>query len=393
MSDARFLMFFAIVVVFSAAMHGWLGLRLIRPFELEGKALVGAWSLVGLSALAIPGTFLLLPTSGRPATDVLQWAGYLMMGLFSILLIGVIARDLLWASLWIADKALPFEALPEDPDRRRFLGQALNLALLGLAGGTAALGFFGTRRIAEVVPVRIPVKGLPEALDGFRIAQISDLHVGPTVRRPLLETLVERVNALKPDLVAVTGDLVDGSVRRLAPHVAPLKRLQARHGTWFVTGNHEYYSGVEAWCAHIRDRLGWRILNDEHEVVEHGGATVLVAGVTDLTAPSMHPTHVSDVGKAVEGAPETDLRLLLAHQPEAAPAARSHGFHLQLSGHTHGGQYFPFNLLVRLVKRWVVGLYREGDLYVYVNPGTTWWGPPMRLGSPQEITMLELFRA
>jgi uncharacterized protein len=323
---------------------------------------------------------------------VAQWVGYLLMGLFSILLIGIWARDLLWLALWLVDKVLPIEALPEDPDRRAFLGRALNLGLLGLAGGLGALAVWRSQKVAEVVSVRIPIRGLPEALDGFRIAQISDLHIGPTVRGPLIRTLVERVNAQKPDLVAMTGDLVDGPVERLASHVAPLKGLRSRHGTWFVTGNHEYYSGVHAWCGHVRDELGWTVLNDAHAVVEHDGARILVAGVTDLMAASMEPEHVSDVGKAVDGAPETDLRLLLAHQPEAAPAARAHGFDLQLSGHTHGGQYFPFTALIKLVKRWVVGLYREGDLHVYVNPGTTWWGPPMRLGSPQEITVLELFR-
>jgi len=387
MSRSRLLVVLIVVCAVSGGLHLVLGLRLTGPFALAGGPHLAAWGAVAASAVVLPGTFALMSLSGRRWADLLQWVGYLWMGVFSLIFAGVLVRDLGWGLASIVG------GLPGDLDARRMLQANLTLGLLGASAVLGAVAFGGTRRVAAVVRVGLPIEGLPDALVGFRIAQISDLHVGPTIRGPHMRAIVERVNALDADLVALTGDLVDGPVPELAAHVAPLKELRSRHGTWFVTGNHEYYSGVHAWVEHVRGPLGMRVLLDEHAVVEHDGATVLVAGITDRSASSFDPTHTGDVRQAAAGAPATDLRLLLAHQPEAAPRASELGFHVQLSGHTHGGQYVPFSWLIRLVKKWVSGLYRVGDTWVYVNPGTTWWGPPMRLGAPQEITLIELERA
>ena len=389
LDDPKMYGFLAIAVLISIALHLGIGVRLIAPFDLTGRAAAAAWGFVGLSALLVPGTFLLLPLSGRPWADALQWVGYIWMGLFSLIFALLLFREVAWLGLLGAER-LGLSALPTDPERRRALLGLLNFSVLAGAGGIGAVGLAQSRRLAKVVPMRLPIAGLPEALHGFRIAQISDLHVGPTIRAKQMRQVVDVVNDLQADIVALTGDLVDGPVASLTEHVAPLKELRSRHGTWFVTGNHEYYSGVHAWLEHIRGPLGMTALVDEHAVIDHDGASILVAGITDRTATPFEPTHRADVRKAALDAPETDFRLLLAHQPECAPLAAELGFDLQLSGHTHGGQYFPFTLLIGLGLKWVVGLYREAGMWLYVNPGTTYWGPPMRLGSPQEITLLEL---
>src|SRR5208282_2457843 len=205
------------------------------------------------------------------------------------------------------------------------------------------------------------------ALRGFRIVQISDIHVGPTIKADYLEAIVDRVNRLHPEVIAITGDLVDGSVAQLARHVAPLARLRAVHGVYFVTGNHEYYSGAHAWIEELR-RLGITVLLNQHVMLEHLGSPVLVAGVTDFNAHHFDEAHRSDPLAALAGAPSGKMtRVLLAHQPRSAAGAEEAGFDLQLSGHTHGGQFFPWNLFVRLQQPFTAGLHRLGRLWVYTS--------------------------
>jgi hypothetical protein len=230
-------------------------------------------------------------------------------------------------------------------------------------------------------------------LHGFTIVQISDIHIGSTIKREYLAAIVDAVNDLEPDLIAVTGDLVDGSVGQLARHTAPMAGLAARHGAYFVTGNHEYYSGAGAWVAELR-RLGLSVLLNEHVVLRHAGAAVVVAGVTDYGAHHFDAAHRSDPAAALAGAPtDAAVKVLLAHQPRSAFAAAPAGYHLQLSGHTHGGQFLPWNFFVRLQQPFTAGLHRLDALWVYVSRGTGYWGPPKRLGAPSEITRLRLVPA
>ena len=199
---------------------------------------------------------------------------------------------------------------------------------------------------------------LPHALHGFSIAQISDVHVGPTIKRGFVEGVVRQVNALKADMIAVTGDLVDGSVQQLSAHTAPLAGLTARHGAYFVTGNHEYYSGERAWTAEI-GRLGLRVLKNEHVVLKHDGASLVLAGVTDFSAHHFDPAQRSDPAAALRGAPvDAGARILLAHQPSSAMAAADAGFDVQISGHTHGGQFWPWNFFIHFFQPFSSGLHR-----------------------------------
>jgi hypothetical protein len=277
--------------------------------------------------------------------------------------------------------------------------QAASLAVLS-AWGTLALTAFVTLaglliavRKPRVVHIDIPVADLPTALHGFSIAQISDVHVGSTIKRGFVESIVSVANGLKADLIAVTGDLVDGSVQQLSAHTAPLAGLAARHGVYFVTGNHEYYSGERAWTAEIK-RLGLQVLKNEHVVLNHDGASLVLAGVTDLSAHHFNADEHSDPVAALHGAPaDAGAKILLAHQPNSAPAAARAGFDVQISGHTHGGQFWPWNLFVGLFQPFTGGLYRLQNLWVYVNRGTGYWGPPNRFGVPSEITRIRLVAA
>jgi hypothetical protein len=278
---------------------------------------------------------------------------------------------------------------PSDPARR--------LALARIVAGSSTVGAFGLGAIGirsalgppDLRQVSVGLSRLPPALSGFRIVLISDLHVGPTIGRQYVEQVVERVNATTPDLIAVTGDLVDGGVGELESDIAPIADLTARHGVYFVTGNHEYYAGVTHWL-HALERLGLRILRNERVSIGDGDASFDLAGVDDYRAAGMAPGHGPDLAKAVDGRDPNRELILLAHQPAEIYNATDHGVGLQLSGHTHGGQIWPFTFLVRLSQPYLAGLYRHGVSQIYVSCGTGYWGPPMRLGTSSEITEIQL---
>jgi predicted MPP superfamily phosphohydrolase len=214
------------------------------------------------------------------------------------------------------------------------------------------------------------------------------VHVGPTLGREFIEELVARTNAENPDIVAITGDLVDGSVEQLREHVAPLAKLRAKHGVYFVTGNHEYYSGVDEWIGEL-GRIGVKVLRNERVSLADG---LDLAGVDDHSAKQMRDDHGPDLGRALAGRDTSRALVLLAHQPRAIHEAAKHGVDLQLSGHTHGGQIWPWNFMVRLQQPYVAGLVKHGDTQLYVSSGTGYWGPPMRLGTTPEITKIVLRR-
>lgn len=361
-----------------ALLHLYIGWRLVPQFDL-----LPAWSLaLGLvaSTVLMPLGFLARRIRRKGLSDLVAWAGLVFMGLFSSLFVLTLLRDVLLLAMMPFGMATGAAAWSAQ-------------AVVAAAVLVTAWGYVNARRRARVVSVQVPIAGLPKALQGFTIAQISDIHVGPTIKAPYLQAIVDKVNQLEADVVAVTGDLVDGSVRDLSPHVAPLAGLRSRHGTFFVTGNHEYYSGAHAWIAELR-RLGIRVLLNEHTVLQHGGAPLVLAGVADYTAHLFDPAHRSDPQAAMAGAPaDATVRVLLAHQPRSAEAAERAGFDLQLSGHTHGGQFFPWNLFVPLQQPFTAGLHRLRRLWVYTSRGTGYWGPPKRFGAPSEITRLTLVAA
>jgi hypothetical protein len=363
-----------------ALLHAYIGVRLLVPFP-SAWVWVGAAALVALLALMLEAAApVLWRRRTRPA---LVWAGYIGMGFFSSLLVLTLLRDVVMLAASLVGTGWPTAEFT----------RASALAAPALAVLATVLGFINARRRPSVRRVQVPVQGLPAALHGFSIVQISDLHVGPTIRKGFVEGVVNAANALQADVAVVTGDVVDGKVHELGEHTAPLGRLAARHGAYLVTGNHEYYSGATQWIAEFR-RLGLTVLLNEHVVLEHLDERVVLAGVPDYTAHHFDAAHHSDPARALHRAPaDAALKLLLAHQPRTAPAAAEAGFDLQLSGHTHGGQFFPWNFFVPLQQPYTAGLHRHGDMWIYTSRGTGYWGPPKRLGAPSEITLLTLVPA
>jgi predicted MPP superfamily phosphohydrolase len=275
--------------------------------------------------------------------------------------------------------------------RRDFLSQVLAGGAATFAIALSGWGVWSAVRPVEVKRLTVRLRKLPEALRGLRLVQLTDMHVGPTIGRNFVEDIVSKVNQLDADIVAITGDLIDGSVEELGDAVRPLGRLRAKHGTYFVTGNHEYYSGADEWLTFLLE-IGVRPLRNEHVEVGDNGASIHVAGVDDWTAHQFGNGHGADMSRALQGRDETKPVVLLAHQPVHFDQAREHGVDLQISGHTHGGQIFPFGFLTRLVQPFLSGLHRRGDSQIYVSSGTGYWGPPMRIAAPSEITLIELER-
>ncbi len=314
------------LVFIVAALHAFVGWRLVPELAAPWGWVLGV-GLV-LSAVLMPLGLLASRLAGRflrqPWADRLSWVGLLLMGLFSSLLVLTVLRDVLLLLAWGVD-AFGLVGLPLASIRSLTRQATPVLALL-----ITLLGFMNARRTATVVRVDVPMAGLPAALHGFTLAQISDIHVGPTIKRAYLQRIVAKVNALGADVVAITGDLVDGKVAELAGHVAPLAGLKSRHGTFFVTGNHEYYSGAHAWIAELR-RLGLTVLMNEHVVLYHGKglgvdaqddsqtvAPLVLGGVTDYTAHHFDETHRSDPSLALQGAPAHALVRCCWHISRAA---------------------------------------------------------------------------
>lgn len=281
--------------------------------------------------------------------------------------------------------AAPPAAAPAagSPSRRLFVARAVGGAAAVAGLGTVGYGTYGVLRGPRVKRVTIPLARLPRSAHGFRIAVVSDIHLGPVLGRAHTQRIVDTVNRTQPDLIAVVGDLVDGSVADLGPAAEPLARLRSRHGSFFVTGNHEYYSGAAQWVDHVRE-LGLHPL--ENARVEIDGFDL--AGVNDIGGES--EGQGPDFDRALGDRDRSRAAVLMAHQPVLIDEAVAHGVDLQLSGHTHGGQLWPGNYIAELSNPTVAGLERYGDTQLYVTRGAGAWGPPVRVGAPSDVTVVEL---
>ncbi len=349
----------------------------------------------------VPVLTIMLRRSGfdNAGIHLLAWAGYLGVGFLSFVFSYLVIRDLLWAPLaglrMLKARLSKPASNPggssqiDNPSRRGFFVHSMNYGIVAAAALSTGYGIAEARQTPQVKRVPIKIANLPPELKDFRIVQITDIHVNPTFRRAAVEEIVAVVNTLDADIVALTGDLVDGSVAQLGYDVAPLKQIRSVAGNFFVTGNHEYYSGVIEWIEEVR-RLGFTVLMNEHVVIARGPARLLLAGVTDYRGGNYLASHRSDPQQAINGAPPADIRILLAHQPKNIFAAAAAGYDLQISGHTHGGQFFPWNLVVGFTQPYVSGLHTHQNTQIYVSRGTGYWGPPVRVGSPSEITLIQL---
>ena len=361
------------IVAFGAL---WLAL-----FAYAGRPLLAGAAAAGIApALAWTALFALSMLPLLSWYRRASWSGYAVLALFSTLLVLVLAGDLVRGLYTVARWAVSGGASWPLLDPR-----AVSLTILGAAGALSLVGLVQAR-CPRIRNVSIPIANLPEELEGYRIVQWSDVHVGPTIQRRFVQSLVDRTNALRPDAVAITGDFVDGPLDALREHVAPLRDLRAKDGLFYVTGNHEYYWRAGEWCPALQE-LGLDFLKNEHRVVTRGAARIVFSGVTD---PVGRDSHRQDPDAALAGAPADAVKVLLSHRPQTAADASRLGVDLQLSGHTHGGQFFPFNLVIKRFQPIVAGLHRVGRTWLYVNRGTGYWGPPSRLAVGGEITVLTL---
>ncbi len=371
--------FFTVVVGLLGLFHRYIGLRVLRDARWNPVVIELGWGVLWLGFFSIFAAFFAGRLMPRRFALGVHWAAFIWLGSFAVLLPFTAVADIgVWGLSRAISTPLPW-------------GRWEAIAILATSAFALVFAFRTARGTLRVERRDIAIDNLPEAFDGFRIAQITDVHIGETLDGQFLKRVVQGVNDLSADMVAVTGDLVDGSVSKIADEVAPLKDLQAKEGAFYITGNHEYYHGGPAWESHVAS-LGLHVLHNSHRVIRRGNAALTVAGVTDIEGGNRGPSHAPDIDAALENAPANAPKILLAHQPLFARYAQNKGISLQLSGHTHGGQIFPFMFFVKLQQPMVSGYKVIGDVPTYTSRGTGYWGPPFRLGAAPEITLLTLRR-
>jgi len=381
---------FALFFITISFLVSWLTYRLLRrrlglsPLG-NRRMLVFFLTSAGLMTL---GPFLyrwLEAPAGSLPDLILQWTQFSLLGWIGSIFIVFFFAEL----LQLTSKTF-------DPEKRIFLTEGVGRTLLAGSTLTSVAGFFEATAGAEIVRVPVTLDRLPPAFEGLKIVQISDVHVGPLIHSGYLDRVVDQVLAEKPDLIAITGDLVDGSVNQLREQIAPLARLKAPEGIHFCTGNHEYYSGVHEWIDHLRG-MGISVLGNSNRILrrpgKNGEERLLLAGVYDHQASRFEPLHATDAAQAAACSEGVGCKILLAHNPFSIDGACRSGFDLQLSGHTHAGQFYPYSFIVKVVLKYSEGLYRVNEkTQLYVNRGTGFWGPPNRFGKRAEITVLTLSR-
>ena len=375
------------------ARRRWRVRRLLVPFLISGilhlvpwwrLVLTPGWPTAAVVAATVVAVVLVvgLPVAlmiGRiRGREGLLTSGAVWLGVVWQLFVWTLAGELVRMGLLAAGVPDPLRA------------QAVALVVVGW---TVVILGWGAYRALGPVPVRerdVHIEGLGGALYGLRIVQITDTHLGPFLSRRWAARITGQVNALDADVLAHTGDLVDGSLGARRHQVEPLGAATARDARVFITGNHEYYSGAREWTDYMCS-LGWTVLRNRHVVVRRGTDALVVAGIDDRTAArSGVPGHGADLDAALAGAPADAPVVLLAHQPRQVLGAVGR-VDLQLSGHTHGGQLWPFGWLVRLDQPTLAGLSRHGPrTQLYTSRGTGFWGPPFRIFAPPEITVLTL---
>ncbi|MFI7512822.1 metallophosphoesterase [Micromonospora echinofusca] len=414
------LAFVATIGLVTGLIHLYLWKRLVRDTTTPGR-----WRRIGgitalVLALLVPATMV----GTQAGLYWLAWPGYLWLAVMFYLLVLLVALEVPMAVTKLVLRrqvaaAEPTAAAPEpamvaaapeppavgtaadppaaaavgqpdhDPARRLLLARGTAIFAGLTATGLTGYGIRTALGPPQLDRVQIPLAKLPRSMDGLRIATVSDIHLGPLRGRAHTERIVAAINRLDADIVAVVGDLVDGSVAELGEAAEPLRRLRSRHGSYFVTGNHEYYSGVEEWVQEL-DRLGLRVMQNERTEIQARGGVLDLAGVNDVTAAGTGLAAPADYAAALGDRDPNRPVVLLAHQPVAAVEAAKFGVDLQLSGHTHGGQMVPFNLLVKLQQPVVSGLGEVDGTKVYVTNGAGFWGPPVRVGAEPQITLVEL---
>ncbi|MEU3746652.1 MULTISPECIES: metallophosphoesterase [Streptomyces] len=411
-----FLLVLVVVLAVLGGVHWYVWRRLVRDVTVPGGVprRAGTVAVVVLPLLSLAA--LSSARVGAPfvVQQVVAWPGFLWLALLLYVTLALVVGEAVRPALraWlrrrdakaapvpvaepvavaVPEAAAPAPAAPTEPEpaapadvsRRLFVSRVVGGSAAAVALGTVGYGSYGVLRGPRVKRVTVPLAKVPRAAHGYRIAVVSDIHLGPILGRAHSRRIVDTINSTQPDLIAIVGDLVDGTVENLGSAAEPLARLRARHGSFFVTGNHEYFSGADAWVDHVRE-LGLRPLRNERVEIAAGFD---LAGVDDVAGES--EGQGPDFGRALGDRDRARASVLLAHQPIVVHDAVRHGVDLQLSGHTHGGQLWPGEYLADLANPTVAGLERYGDTQLYVSRGAGAWGPPVRVGAPSDITIVEL---
>ena len=386
-------MFFIIFLTVLGLMHGYVGWRIFKGLDIKANYKILAIALVVIFTLlpVLPIAFRYIGYESS-LLDVLSLIGYTGLGFFSLTFLLFITKDIVTKSWSVISSFFPSDIKQQitiDLEKRQFLQKSLSVGILTLVGPTTAYGYYSARKGPSIINQTIFLNDLPDAFENFTIAQISDLHVGPTIKKPYVEKVLNQISIINPDLIAITGDLIDGSIDYLKKDLEPLSEMIANYGTYFVTGNHEYYSGAEKWLDET-DRMGFTNLVNEHDLISINNETITLAGVTDFRAHQIIPSHKSNPKNALRGSTDQKVKILLAHQPSSIFKANEAGYDFQISGHTHGGQFWPFTYPTKKANPYLSGLHNHNGTQIYVNSGTGYWGPPLRLGVPSEITLFKL---
>ena len=362
-----------------------MGLRFVMPLEiLSSYKYLLYLTLFIFYCFPIIGLILYFNKIENNLSTGIHWLGYTGLGFVSLLFFIQAGADIL-----LLIKSLILKNHTFDPYRRSFLGVSAKTIVGGIAGIGSIWGTYNALKEPVIKTVKIKIDGLPESLKGFRMAQITDLHVGSMITGDFVERVTRKIIDLNADMLFFTGDAADGSVQSYGKHLQSLAEINPKYGKYFVTGNHEYYSDMNGWLQLI-EGLGFKILVNESQNITINDATIMITGIPDRGGGHFSSFHKTDMEKAMGGMNPNDVKILLAHQPKDVEHALKYGFDLQLSGHTHGGQYFPFSLLVQMAHPFLKGLYKRENTWIYINQGTGYWGPPLRIGTEPEITEIIL---
>lgn len=315
---------------------------------------------------------------GKKCSIIFNYISYLTLGIFTSLFIYILAADIL----------IIFWSLIIGSVNYKLVFQIVACIVIS----STMIGILQVIFGPKIYKIDIKIKNLPENFDDFTIAQISDLHVGPVIDQKYAKKVVDLTNKLNPDIIVLTGDMIDGTTTQLHEKIAPIATLKAKYGVYFVPGNHEYYWNAIDWINKFSE-LGIECLINQNTLISKNNEQILIAGITDYEAGWMVNGHAPNVKKAAAHIHEPIIKILLSHQPKSYKEAEEAGFNLQLSGHTHGGQFFPWSLIVALAQPYYKGLGKYKDMWIYTNRGTGFWGPPFRFGVPSEITLIKLIKS